>query len=107
MICYVIIDFSNCYFSLTDMSPFENDPPQVLRVKAGHAAVFHLPLIASVPEPSVTWQREDNHKPLYGTKYAVTDEQSQIILSVDSQEMARYRYYSFPLKLFKSDKSMR
>ena len=106
MICYVIIDFSNCYFSLTDMSPFENDPPQVLRVKAGHAAVFHLPLIASVPEPSVTWQREDNHKPLYGTKYAVTDEQSQIILSVDSQEMARYRY-SFPLKLFKSDKSMR
>ena len=79
------------YF-LTDMSPFENDPPQVLRVKAGHAAVFHLPLIASVPKPSVTWQREDNHKPLYGTKYAVTDEQSQIILSVDSQEMARYRY---------------
>ena len=74
------------------MSPFENDPPQVLRVKAGHAAVFHLPLIASVPKPSVTWQREDNHKPLYGTKYAVTDEQSQIILSVDSQEMARYRY---------------
>ena len=105
---YVILTFqliSMLYF-LTDMSPFENDPPQVLRVKAGHAAVFHLPLIASVPKPSVTWQREDNHKPLYGTKYAVTDEQSQIILSVDSQEMARYRY-SFPLRLFKSDKSMR
>ena len=90
MICYVIIDFSNCYFSLTDMSPFENDPPQVLRVKAGHAAVFHLPLIASVPEPSVTWQREDNQL-LYGTKYAVTDVQSQIILSVDAQDQARYR----------------
>ena len=73
-----------------DMSPFEADPPQVLRVKAGHAAVFRLPNIASVPQPSVTWQREDNHL-LYGTKYAVTDEQAQIILSVDSQDQARYR----------------
>ena len=79
------------------MSPFDKDPPQVLRVKAGHAAVFKLPPIASVPEPSVTWQREDNQL-LYGTKYAVTDDQSQIILSVDSQDKARYRYllYSFP-----------
>ena len=79
------------------MSPFDKDPPQVLRVKAGHAAVFKLPPIASVPEPSVTWQREDNQL-LYGTKYAVTDDQSQIILSVDSQDKARYRYllYSVP-----------
>ena len=84
-------------FSPTDMSPFDKDPPQVLRVKAGHAAVFKLPPIASVPEPSVTWQREDNQL-LYGTKYAVTDDQSQIILSVDSQDKARYRYllYSVP-----------
>ncbi len=72
------------------MSPFESDPPQVLRVKAGHAAIFRLPALASVPEPSITWQREDNQQ-LYGEKYAVTDDQSQIILSVDSQDQARYR----------------
>ena len=35
-------------------------------------------------------QREDNER-LYGTKYAVTDDQAQIILSVDSQDQARYR----------------
>ncbi len=73
------------------MSPFERDPPQSVRVKAGHAAVFKLPPIKSVPVPSVTWQREDN-KVLYGTKYAVTTDQSQIILSVDSSDQARYRY---------------
>ena len=72
------------------MSPFENDPPQVLRVKAGHAAIFRLPPIPSVPEPSVTWQREDN-KVLYGPNYAVTDDQSQIILNVNSSDQARYR----------------
>lgn len=72
------------------MSPFESDPPQVLRVKAGHAAIFKLPPISSVPEPSVTWQREDNQL-LYGTKYAVTADQNQIILSVDNQDQARYR----------------
>ena len=72
------------------MSPFENDFPHVLRVKAGHAAIFPLPSIASVPQSLVTWQREDN-KRLYGTKYAVTDDQAQIILSVDSQDQARYR----------------
>ena len=43
------------FFLFADMSPFENDPPQVLRVKAGHAAIFRLPSIASVPQPSVTW----------------------------------------------------
>ena len=42
------------------MSPFENDPSQmvsrvVLRVKTGHAAIFHLPSIPSVPQPLVTW----------------------------------------------------
>lgn len=74
------------------MSPFSSDPPQVLRVKAGHAAIFRLPPLASEPEPSVTWQREDNlYGTLYGTKYAVTDDQAQIILSVDSGDQARYR----------------
>ena len=72
------------------MSPFETEPSPVLRVKAGHAAIFRLPPIPSIPAPSVTWQREDNQL-LYGTKYAVTDEQTQIILSVDPQDQARYR----------------
>ena len=83
-----LFQYDIIFFS--DMSPFESDPPQVLRVKAGHAAIFRLPSIASVPEPSVTWQREDNER-LYGTKYAVTDDQAQIILSVDTQDQARYR----------------
>ena len=73
------------------MSSFKATPPQKLRVKAGHSAIFELPEIDSVPTPSVTWQTEDNAL-LYGTKFAVTSDNRQIILSVDSSDQKRYRY---------------
>ena len=77
-------------FCLSDMSSFKSTPPQKLRVKAGHSVIFELPPVESVPTPSVTWQTEDNTL-LYGTKYAVTSDNRQIILSVDSTDQKRYR----------------
>ena len=73
-----------------DMSSFKATPPQKIRVKAGHHVIFELPPVESVPCPSVTWQTEDNAL-LYGTKYAVTSDNKQIILSVDSSDQKRYR----------------
>ena len=73
-----------------DMSSFKATPPQKIRVKAGHHVIFELPPVESVPTPSVTWQTEDNAL-LYGTKYAVTSNNKQIILSVDSSDQKRYR----------------
>lgn len=73
-----------------DMSSFKATPPQKIRVKAGHHVIFELPPVESVPTPSVTWQTEDNAL-LYGTKYAVTSDNKQIILSVDSSDQKRYR----------------
>ena len=72
------------------MSTFKATPPQKVRVKAGHSIIFELPPVDSVPTPSVTWQTEDNAL-LYGTKYAVTSDNRQIILSVDSSDQKRYR----------------
>ena len=72
------------------MSSFEATPPQRKRVKAGHHVIFELPPIESVPSPSVTWQTEHQDL-LYGTKYAVTSDNQQIILSVDSSDQKRYR----------------
>ena len=80
----------NLFNFVSDMSSFQDDQPKVTRVKSGHAAIFRLPTISSVPLPSVTWQREDNRL-LYGAKYALTDELSQIILNVNSSDQARYR----------------
>ena len=77
-------------FEFSDMSSFKSTPPQKLRVKAGHSIIFELPPVESVPTPSVTWQTEDNTL-LYGTKYAVTSDNRQIILSVDSTDQKRYR----------------
>ncbi|XP_059099411.1 protein sidekick-like isoform X3 [Tigriopus californicus] len=72
------------------MAPFEDDQTEDVQVKAGHAAVFDLPPIASVPAPSVTWQAEDDSL-LYGTKYATTEDNKFVILSVDSSDEKRYR----------------
>jgi protein sidekick len=72
------------------MLPFKQKPPETLRVKAGHAAVFDLPEIESVPEPAVTWQAEDNTL-LYGAKYAVTSTNKLVILSADSSDQKKYR----------------
>ena len=62
-----------------------------VRVKAGHAAVFTFPSITSEPSPSVSWQSEDNSL-LYGTKYAVTRDNSLVILDVDKGDEKRYRW---------------
>ena len=72
------------------MKPFGQSPPEILKVKAGHAAVFEFPAIQSVPEPSVTWQTEDNSL-LYGSKYAVTSGNKLVILSADESDQKKYR----------------
>lgn len=72
------------------MSPFNEEQAEDIQVKAGHAAVFDLPPIESVPAPSVTWQAEDDSL-LYGTKYATTEDNKFVILSVDSSDEKRYR----------------
>ena len=61
-----------------------------VQVQAGHAAVFSFPSITSEPSPSVSWQSEDNSL-LYGTKYAVTRDNSLVILDVDKGDEKRYR----------------
>ena len=61
-----------------------------LRVALGHAAVFTFPEIVSEPGPSVSWQSDDNTL-LYGTKYAVTADNSLVILDVDKGDEKRYR----------------
>ena len=65
-----------------------------VRVKAGHAAGFSFPQITSEPSPSVSWQSEDNSL-LYGTKYAVTRDNSLVILDVDKGDEKRYRLATY------------
>uniref|UniRef100_A0A0K2T3X4 Protein sidekicklike [Megachile rotundata] n=1 Tax=Lepeophtheirus salmonis TaxID=72036 RepID=A0A0K2T3X4_LEPSM len=72
------------------MTPFDPAPNPDLQVKAGHAAIFKFPVLASVPEPSVIWQTDDGTQ-LYGVKYAMTSENDLVILSVDSSDSRRYR----------------
>ena len=79
-----------CYVFFSDMKPFGQSPPEILKVKAGHAAVFEFPAIQSVPEPAVTWQTEDNSL-LYGSKYAVTSGNKLVILSADESDQKKYR----------------
>jgi hypothetical protein len=40
------------------MTTFSEMGSESLEVKAGHAAIFSFPTIASEPAPSVTWQSE-------------------------------------------------
>jgi hypothetical protein len=40
------------------MTTFSEMGSESLEVKAGHAAIFSFPSIASEPAPSVTWQSE-------------------------------------------------
>ncbi len=40
------------------MTTFSEMASESLEVKAGHAAIFSFPTIASQPAPSVTWQSE-------------------------------------------------
>lgn len=77
-------------FHLSDMSGFSPRSVRDQEVRVGHAAIFDLPAISSVPSPAVTWHAEDNTM-LYGTKYASTSDNKLIILSVDSSDEKRYR----------------
>ena len=72
------------------MTSFPDTDGGGLRVALGHAAVFTFPEIVSEPGPSVSWQSDDNTL-LYGTKYAVTADNSLVILDVDKGDEKRYR----------------
>ena len=72
------------------MTSFSEDGPKSINVRSGHAAVFPFPNISSEPQPSVTWQREDNAL-LYGTKYSTTADNRLIILNVDESDNKKYR----------------
>ncbi len=72
------------------MSAFSAGPMEPLRIRSGHAAIFELPAISSEPAPSVTWQAEDNAL-LYGTKYAVTQDNRLVVLAVEAADAKRYR----------------
>ena len=78
-------------FLFPDMSSFASQGMPSLKVDLGHAAVFEFPPgLASEPSPAVSWQAEDNTL-IYGNKYAVTNDNRLVILSVDSGDEKRYR----------------
>ena len=86
-----IIMFNYQLLSFSVMTSFPETPGGgVVKVKQGHAAVFRFPNITSEPSPSVSWQSDDNTL-LYGTKYAVTADNSLVILDVDANDVKRYR----------------
>ena len=73
------------------MTSFPEDSGEArAKVKLGHAAVFRFPNITSDPSPSVSWQSDDNSL-LYGNQYAVTRDNSLVILNVDGTDVKRYR----------------
>ncbi|KAK4323993.1 hypothetical protein Pmani_005348 [Petrolisthes manimaculis] len=68
----------------------EDEEEQIVKVKAGEAAVLTLPPLESFPPPSVTWQADDASL-LYGIKYATTDPHNQfIVLSTQPSDMKTY-----------------
>ena len=72
---------------MTEFLPQTTDD---LRVEVGHAAIFEFPALQSEPEPAVSWQAEDDSL-LYGTRYATTNDNRLVILSVDHSDEKRYR----------------
>ena len=72
------------------MTSFPENSGGRVKVKLGHAAVFEFPNITSDPSPSVSWQSDDNAL-LYGNQYAVTRDNSLVILNVDGTDVKRYR----------------
>ena len=77
-------------YPFTVMTSFAEDGPRSISVESGHAAIFPFPNISSQPQPSVTWQSEDNTL-LYGTKYSTTADNQLIILNVDENDSKKYR----------------
>ncbi|KAH8397906.1 hypothetical protein KR222_006052, partial [Zaprionus bogoriensis] len=72
------------------MGNFENVTEGRLTVVSGHPAIFDMPEIDSVPQPSVDWQTAEG--PLnYDIKYAITHAKQLIILSADESDRKAYR----------------
>lgn len=71
------------------MGNFENTTEGRLNVVSGHPAIFDMPEIDSVPQPSVDWQTAEG--PLnYDIKYAITHAKQLIILSADENDRKAY-----------------
>ncbi|XP_046867554.1 protein sidekick, partial [Drosophila willistoni] len=85
------------------MGIFENITEGRLSVISGHPAIFDMPIIESVPAPSVVWQSEDG--PLsYDIKYAFTSPSNQlIILSADENDRKGYRARAINTQLGKEE----
>ncbi len=80
------------------MTDFDDDDAGVLRVELGHAAVFDFPKsLESEPNPSVSWQTDDGIT-LYGSKYAVTNDNRLVVLNVDFDDQKLYRFVAAKVK---------
>lgn len=72
------------------MGAFEDKTERTVTVEEGQAAILDLPPIESYPEPDVTWQVDGNPLP-YTQKYAKSNANQLIILSVDQSDVKAYR----------------
>ncbi|XP_017852461.1 protein sidekick [Drosophila busckii] len=86
------------------MGIFENVTEGRLSVVSGHAAIFDMPAIDSVPKPSVIWQTEEGSLN-YNIKYAFTQSNQLIILSADEQDRKAYRARALNTQLGKEEAS--
>ncbi|XP_041447890.1 protein sidekick isoform X6 [Drosophila obscura] len=84
------------------MGIFENVTEGRLTVVSGHPAIFDMPAIESVPTPSVLWQSADGSLN-YDIKYAFTQANQLIILSVDENDRRGYRARAINTQLGKEE----
>ncbi|BFG02353.1 protein sidekick [Drosophila madeirensis] len=84
------------------MGIFENITEGRLTVVSGHPAIFDMPAIESVPTPSVLWQSADGSLN-YDIKYAFTQANQLIILSVDENDRKGYRARAINTQLGKEE----
>ncbi|XP_062139573.1 protein sidekick isoform X10 [Drosophila sulfurigaster albostrigata] len=86
------------------MGNFENSTEGRLNVVSGHAAIFDMPQIDSIPRPSVDWQTDEG--PLnYDIKYATTHANQLIILSAHEDDAKAYRARAMNTQLGKEEMS--
>ncbi|XP_051864695.1 protein sidekick isoform X9 [Drosophila albomicans] len=86
------------------MGNFENSTEGRLNVVSGHAAIFDMPQIDSIPRPSVDWQTAEG--PLnYDIKYATTHANQLIILSAHEDDAKAYRARAMNTQLGKEEMS--
>ncbi|XP_034671220.1 protein sidekick isoform X8 [Drosophila subobscura] len=84
------------------MGIFENITEGRLTVVSGHPAIFDMPAIESVPTPSVLWQSAVGSLN-YDIKYAFTQANQLIILSVDENDRKGYRARAINTQLGKEE----